>query len=136
MTCGSPQGSRVGPFMWNVMYDDLLHMDLLAETKNIGSVDDVLVCLAGDVVILKLRINESLWRARRWLNKSCLEVDLEKTEALLVTDRRSLKWSKIVIFGCKLKTSISQRQSHSMWISTLKAWSGPLHVVTIVKWGS
>ena len=28
MTCGAPQGSRMGPLVWNVMYDDFLRMDL------------------------------------------------------------------------------------------------------------
>ena len=28
MTCGDPQGSRVGPFVWNGMYDDFLRTNL------------------------------------------------------------------------------------------------------------
>ena len=61
MTCGAPQGLRVGPLVWNVMYDDFLHMDLPAGTSIIGFPDDALVvCAADDVKILKLRINDSL----------------------------------------------------------------------------
>ena len=61
-TCGVPQGSRVGLLVWNVMYDDFLHMDLPAGTSIIGFTDDALVvCAADDVEILELRINESLW---------------------------------------------------------------------------
>ena len=64
MTCGAPQGSRVGPLVWNVMYDDFLRMDLLAGTSIIGFADDTLVvCAADDVKILELRINDSLWQA-------------------------------------------------------------------------
>ena len=58
MTCVAPQRSRVGPFVWYVMYDDFLRMDLSAGTKIIGLTDDVYV--AKDVTILELRINESL----------------------------------------------------------------------------
>ena len=66
MTCGAPQGSRVGPLVWNVMYYDFLRMDLPAGTNIIGFADDALVvCAADDVRILELRINESLWRAKR-----------------------------------------------------------------------
>ena len=39
MTCGAPQGLRVGPLVWNVMYDDFLHMDLPAGTSIIGFAD-------------------------------------------------------------------------------------------------
>ena len=66
MTCGAPQASQVGPLVWNVMYDDFLHMNLTSGTKIIGFVDDALVVYAaGDVGILELRINESLRRAKR-----------------------------------------------------------------------
>ena len=27
MTCGAPQGSRIGPYVWNVMYDDFLRLN-------------------------------------------------------------------------------------------------------------
>ena len=66
MTCGATQGSRVGPLVWNVMYDDFLRMDLPTGTSIIGFADDALVvCAADDVGILELRINDSLWRAKR-----------------------------------------------------------------------
>ena len=85
MTCGAPQGSRVGPLVWNVMYDDFLRMDLPAGTSIIGYADDALVvCAADNVKILELRINESLWRAKHWLDNRCLEMAPEKAETLLV----------------------------------------------------
>ena len=66
MTCVAPQGSRMGPLVWNVMYDDFLRMDLPAGTSIVGCADDALVVYAADDVrILELRINESLWRAKR-----------------------------------------------------------------------
>ena len=64
MTCGVPQGSRVGPLVGNVMYDDFLRMDLPAGTSIVGFVDDALVvCATDDVGILEVRINENLCRA-------------------------------------------------------------------------
>ena len=104
MTCGTPQGSRVGPLVWNVMYDDFLRMDLPAGTSIIGFADDVLVvCAADDVKILELRINDSLWREKRWLDSRCLKMAPEKTEAWLVTDRRSFKYPKIVFGGHEIE---------------------------------
>ena len=32
------------------------------------------MCAAGDVGILEPRINESLWRAKRWLDSRCLKI--------------------------------------------------------------
>ena len=67
-------------------------MDLSAGTSVIGFVDDaLLVCAAEDVGILELRVNESLRRAKRWLDNKGLNP--EKIEALLVTDKRSFQYS-------------------------------------------
>ena len=98
MTCGAPQGSRVGPLVWNVMYYDFPRMDLPVGTSIIGFADDTLiVCVADDVRIPELKINTSLWRAKRWLDSRCLKMAPEKTEALLVTDRRSFQYPRIVL---------------------------------------
>ena len=73
-------------------------MDLPAGTSIIGFADGALVvCAAEDVNILELRINDSLWRAKRWLDSRCLQEASEKTEALLFTDRRSFKYPRIVL---------------------------------------
>ena len=68
-------------------------MDLPAGTSIIGFVDDALVvCAAKDVKILELRINDCLWRAKRWLNSRCLKISPEKCEALLV--KSAFTWRK------------------------------------------
>ena len=73
-------------------------MDLPAGTSIIGFADDALVvCAVDDVKILELRINDSLWRTKRWLDSRCLKMASEKTEALLVTDRRSFIYPRIVL---------------------------------------
>ena len=106
MTCGAPQGSRVCPLDWNVMYDYFLRMDLPAGTSIIGFADVALVvCAADDVKILELRINDSLWRTKRWMDSRCLKMVPEKTEALLVTDRRFFKYPRIVLGEHEIKWS-------------------------------
>ena len=91
------------------MYVDFLRLDLPAGTSIIGFADDALVvCAAEDVKILELRMNESLWRAKRWLDSRGLKMDSEETEALLVTDWRSFQYPRIVLgeHEFKWKTSI------------------------------
>ena len=96
MTIGAPQGSRVGPFVWNVMCDDFLREELPVGTSIIGFADDAIVaCAADDFGILELRINQSLRRAKLWSDSRSLEMTSEKTEALLVKDRRSFGYTKI-----------------------------------------
>ena len=57
----------------------------------------LIVMCAADVRILELRINEILWQPKRWLDSKYLKMAPEKTEALLVTDRRSFQYPKIVL---------------------------------------
>ena len=65
-TCGTPQGSRGRSLVWNVIYVDFLCLKLPAGKSIIGFADDVLdVSAAEDVRILELRINVSLWGAKR-----------------------------------------------------------------------
>ena len=52
---------------------------------------------AIQVVVDTKTINASLWREKRWLDSRCLKMAPEKTEALLVTDRRSFKYPKVVL---------------------------------------
>ena len=92
------------------IYDDFLRMDLPAGVSIIGFADFALaVCAADDSGILELRINESLWRAKRWLDSRGLKMAPEKTKALLVTDRRSFQYSRIVLgeHEVEWKTSIN-----------------------------
>ena len=64
----------------------------------IGFADDALgVCATDDVRILEKRINESLWRAKRLLDSTCQKMAPDKTEALLITNRRFFQFPKIVL---------------------------------------
>ena len=88
--------------IWNICIEAMLRKKvpdyLSAGTSIIGFADNALVvCAADDVKILELRINDSLWRAKRWLDSRCLKMAPEKTEALLVTDRRSFKYPRIIL---------------------------------------
>ena len=93
----------------NVMYDDFLRMDLSSGTYIAGFTDDALVVsTVDDVGILELSINESLWQAKRWLDSRGLKMAPHKTEALLVTDRTSFQYLRIVLgeHAVAWKTSI------------------------------
>lgn len=50
LSCGVPQGSVLGPLLWNVMYDDLLSLDV--EEKLQGSSTSTLVAFADDIAII------------------------------------------------------------------------------------
>ena len=83
---------------WSLKDDDFLRMDLSAGTSIIGFADDALVvCAADDVGILEPRVNDSLWQEKRWLDSRGLKMAPEKTEALLVTERRPFQYPEIAL---------------------------------------
>lgn len=43
VSCGVPQGSVIGPFLWNLAYDRVLHLQLPSGSSLIGFADDTLV---------------------------------------------------------------------------------------------
>ena len=96
------------------MYEDFLRLDLPAGTSIIDFANDALVCAAEDVRILEVRINESLWQAKRLLDSRGLKMAPEKTEVLLVTNRRSFQYPRIVLGEDKVewKTSIKYLEVH------------------------
>lgn len=89
VTAGVPQGSILGPFLWNVMYDGLLNLALPEGSSVIGFADDVaVVATARTTQTVEILINESMRRANGWLRANGLELALHKTEAVLITDKR------------------------------------------------
>ena len=140
MTCGDPQGSRVGPFVCNVVYENFLRMGLPDGPSIIGFADDALVvCAADNVGILELRINDTLWRAKCWLDSTGLKMAPLKTEALLVTDRRSFQYLKIALGEHEIewKKSIKYLEVASVVNSKLLyaalIWTSALNTHAILK---
>lgn len=106
MTCGVPQGSKLGPFLWNTMYDELLNIDLPQDTLLIGYADDTLIISHSDNVDpLERHLNEALSRINRWLDKRRLQMAVEKTEAVLVTDKRAFNFPCITSNGVSISWS-------------------------------
>lgn len=89
ITSGVPQGSILGPFLWNVMYDGLLNLDLPEGVKLVGYADDIaLVANKKTAELIEIVVNDSLCRCNRWLRRNGLQLAVPKTEAILVTNRR------------------------------------------------
>ena len=112
ITAGVPQGSVLGPFLWNVMYDGLLELELPDASCIVGFADDAgIVATAISTQTLEIIANECLRRASKWMRENGLAMAVQKTEALLITDKRIFTPPSLVLEGQTVPWSKSDRKS-------------------------
>ena len=89
VNAGVPQGSVLGPTLWNILYNEVPELRLQGRAKTIAFADDLALIVTADFKSeLIINTNENLKRIQKWMEKNELKLAPEKTEALLITRKR------------------------------------------------
>ncbi|KAL4104344.1 hypothetical protein QTP88_019645 [Uroleucon formosanum] len=100
VTCGVPQGSVIGPTLWNVLYDGLLRTRLPVGVEYLAFADDVaLIARANDSIKLEQLLTSSAQVVHSWLTGVGLALAEHKCEAMILTRTRTHNDMRIIING-------------------------------------
>jgi len=131
VTCGVPQGSVLGPTLWNVAYDYLLDMNVPPGVQLIGFADDLAVVgVAKTGEMLEELLNPTLERIDEWMTSRGLQLTHHKTEAVMLTKRWAYNPPRLSIGGSPIDMS-----SHIRYLGVIldTRLSFVKHVETVAK---
>ena len=98
ITAGVPQGSILGPTLWNGMYNGVLTLRLPEGVEIVGFADDVVLTVTGETLEeVEMLATEAIDTIGNWMQGAKLQIAHQKTELLLVSNCRAVQRAEITV---------------------------------------
>lgn len=106
MSVGIPQGSVIGPTLWNVFYDPVLTLEYENGVDTIGFADDLAIVIRAEKKAeLIEKTNTALGKINKWMEENGLSLAPEKTEAVILSGRRDRRDIRFEVNGVQITPS-------------------------------
>lgn len=91
LSAGVPQGSKMGPIYWNIVYDPVIRLPFPEGVELVAYADDIAVVVVGKTADEVMAKGDAAIRmVVRYLESINLHIAPEKTEAIVLAGRRQL----------------------------------------------
>ena len=122
ISAGVPQGSILGPTLWNIMYDGVLGVTLPEGAEVIGYADDLVVLVpAVTPQAASSKAEEAVQAVVEWLSRHRLTIAPEKTEMTLISSMKRSPAVSINVGGVVVPSQRSIRYL-GVWLHDHLSW--------------